>query len=438
MEELLKIRDKREVGDPIIKVIGVGGGGGNAVNHMYNESINEVTFLLCNTDRQHLKKCSVPTTICIGETVTSGLGAGDRPEKAKEAALESEEQIRQALSDETRMVFITAGMGGGTGTGAAPVIARIAKEMGILTVGIVTIPFLFEGPKKIIKALHGVEEMAANVDAILVIKNELLRKVYPDFKISEAFQLADATLATAARSISELVTDEGIVNVDFADVHTTLSNGGAAIISRGYGRGENSVRDAIQNALESPLVNTSSFQKASRVLLYISFSKESEPDAQVFDHLNSFMSAFVSEYNFIWGYGLNESLGDQVRVTILASGFDEQSVIADEDQLKLIKEYYGEVMENDNTFRNEVSVIFSDDELDDDIFISLISDTPTLKRTTSTVERYRVGRNKPKEEAAPAPQEVAPKMTAQERTAPPMPQAPVGELDEELIMFGNK
>lgn len=443
-DKLLHINNKAEVNTSIIKVIGVGGGGGNAVNHMFGQNIRDVSFLLCNTDRQHLRKSDIPTTLCIGEKITKGLGAGNRPERAREAAEESKEDIRRALSDETRMVFITAGMGGGTGTGAAPVIARIAKEMGILTVGIVTIPFIFEGQKKILQAIAGVEEMSRNVDALLVINNELLRKVYPDLKVSDAFSRADETLTTAARSISELVTDEGIINVDFADVSTTLSNGGLAIISRGFGQGANSVRDAIKDALESPLVNTTNFQKASRVLLYITYSEKSQPDAQVFDHLNSFMSGILGDYDLIWGCGKDESLGDKVRVTILASGFDVQNAITDETVLQKIKEYYGDVTEGDTTFRNETSVIFSEEELDDDNFISLVTDTPTLKRPSSIVDRYRAAGRASASVRATSPENLSAKPEDLEvRNAEPLTDHrneddESAEVDDELIIFGNR
>ena len=226
MDKFLKPRDIKT----IIKVIGVGGGGGNAVTHMYREGIQDVSFALCNTDRQALEQSAVPVKICMGV----GLGAGNKPERAEKAALESEEEIRAMLSDGTEMVFITAGMGGGTGTGAAPVIARIAREMDILTVGIVTIPFRFEGKPKIIQALEGVEKIGKSVDALLVVNNERLRTIYHDLTLLNAFKLADNTLTIAARSIAEIITLSGIINLDFADVHTTMKDGGVALMSNGY------------------------------------------------------------------------------------------------------------------------------------------------------------------------------------------------------------
>ena len=236
----------------IIKVIGVGGGGGNAVNHMYREGIHDVTFLVCNTDRQALEDSPIPDRLQLGD---EGLGAGTNPIKGRTEAENSIEQIRAKLSDGTKMVFITAGMGGGTGTGAGPIVAKVSKEMDILTVGIVTIPFIFEGAKKIDQALDGVEEMAKNVDALLVINNERLREIYPSLGVLDAFGKADDTLSIAARSIAEIITEHGIINVDFQDVKNVLREGGVAIMSTGYGEGEGRLRKAIEDALNSPLLN---------------------------------------------------------------------------------------------------------------------------------------------------------------------------------------
>ena len=253
----------------IIKVIGVGGGGGNAVNHMYREGIHDVTFVLCNTDNQALNDSPVPVHLQLGK---EGLGAGNRPEKARAAAEESLDDIKQVLSDGTRMAFITAGMGGGTGTGAAPVIARVSKEMGILTVGIVTIPFRFEGDRKIDQALDGVEEMSKHVDALLVINNERLREIYPELTVLDAFGKADDTLSIAAKSIAEIITVHGLINLDFNDVKTVLKDGGVAIMSTGYGEGEGRVRKAIEDALNSPLLNENDVFNSKKILLSISFS----------------------------------------------------------------------------------------------------------------------------------------------------------------------
>ena len=244
--------DDKDVTDSIIKVIGVGGGGGNAVNHMYKEGIHDVTFVVCNTDAQALNDSPVPVHLQLG---TEGLGAGNRPEKARKAAEDTADSIKKMLSDGTKMAFITAGMGGGTGTGAGPVIARISKDLDILTVGIVTIPFKFEGTRKIDQALDGVEEMAKYVDALLVINNERLLKIYPDLSLMAAFKKADDTLSIAAKSIAEIITTHGVINLDFNDVRTILKDGGVAIMSTGYGEGEGRVTNAINDALNSPLLN---------------------------------------------------------------------------------------------------------------------------------------------------------------------------------------
>ena len=236
----------------IIKVVGVGGGGGNAVNHMYKEGIHDVSFVVCNTDSQALNNSPIPTRLQLG---TEGLGAGNRPQRAREAAMKSIDDIKNMLNDGTKMVFITAGMGGGTGTGAAPVIAQCAKDMGILTVGIVTIPFRFEGLRKIDQALDGVEEIAKHVDALLVINNERLREIYPELTVLNAFSKADDTLCIAAKSIAEIITVYGLINLDFEDVKTVMKNGGVAIMSMGYGEGEGRVKQAIDSALHSPLLN---------------------------------------------------------------------------------------------------------------------------------------------------------------------------------------
>ena len=238
----------------IIKVIGVGGGGGNAVSNMYREGIRDVSFVLCNTDNQALQKSEVPNKLLIGQNTTHGLGSGTVPEVGEKAALESEEDIYRMLDDGTRMAFVTAGMGGGTGTGAGPVVAKISKDMGILTVGIVTIPFVFEGRPKIVKALRGVRNMAQNVDSLLVINNERLRN-FADMPVPQANRKADETLTIAAKSIAEIVTTDLEQNVDFADVDTTMRNSGVALISIGFGEGEGRLRQAITEALESTLVN---------------------------------------------------------------------------------------------------------------------------------------------------------------------------------------
>ena len=311
----------------IIKVIGVGGGGGNAVNHMYRQGIHDVSFVLCNTDNQALNDSPVPVRLQLGK---EGLGAGNKPEKARQAAEESIESVKNMLNDGTKMAFITAGMGGGTGTGAAPVIARVSKELGILTVGIVTIPFRFEGARKIDQALDGVEEMSKHVDALLVINNERLREIYPELPVLEAFGKADDTLSVAARSIAEIITNHGLINLDFNDVKTVLKDGGVAIMSMGYGEGEGRVRKAIEDALNSPLLNDNDVFNSKKILLSINFCNENGDNSglmmEEMNDVNDFMSRFGSDFEIKWGVGIDSELGKKVKVTILATGFGIENV----------------------------------------------------------------------------------------------------------------
>ena len=325
----------------IIKVIGVGGGGGNAVGHMYTEGIKNVSFLVCNTDAQALKISPVPVKLQLG----SGLGAGNKPAKGREEAEKSVEDIKRMLNDGTKMTFITAGMGGGTGTGASPIIAQISKELGILTVGIVTIPFKWEGKMKINQALDGVEEIAKNVDALLVINNTRLAEIYPDISLDNGFAKADETLTTAAKSISEIISNSGTINVDFEDVNTILRNGGAAIISTGYGEGEDRLKDAITNAINSPLLNDSDIYNSERILFAITHGgEEGNNNSLMMDEMNndigSFMSKFKKNYEIKWGMFKDPSLGNKVKISILASGFgiEKLEVMSDHFKRKSIEE----------------------------------------------------------------------------------------------------
>ncbi|MCM1028872.1 MAG: cell division protein FtsZ [Pseudoflavonifractor sp.] len=304
----------------IIKVIGVGGGGNNAVNHMYLQDIKNVSFVVCNTDRQALRNSPVPVKVQIGD----GLGAGNKPEKARKAAEDDIDKIRDIFDDETKMVFVTAGMGGGTGTGAAPIVAREAKERGILTVGIVTIPFLFEGDRKILKALDGVDEMAKVVDALMVINNERLTEIYGDLDFMNAFGKADDTLSTAASSISELITNDGYMNLDFEDVDTTLRNGGAAIISSGYGEGEGRVTAAIKDALNSPLLKNRDILSSKSLLFNIYYSRNAQQTFKMSEaqEITEFVTSINPDVDVIWGVAFDDSLGEKVRITILAAGFE--------------------------------------------------------------------------------------------------------------------
>ncbi|MBO5585106.1 MAG: cell division protein FtsZ [Bacteroidaceae bacterium] len=398
----------------IIKVIGVGGGGSNAVNHMYNEGIHDVTFVVCNTDNKALQDSPVPEKIQLG---SEGLGAGNRPDRARKATEESIEEIKAMLSDGTKMAFITAGMGGGTGTGAAPLIAKTAKDMGILTVGIVTIPFRWEGNKKIDQALDGVEEMSKNVDALLVINNERLREIYQDFTVIKAFAKADDTLCNAARSIAEIITMHGIINLDFNDVSTVLKDGGVAIMSTGYGSGENRVTKGIEDALNSPLLNNNDIYRANKILLRISVPDESGEgnSALMMDEMNEvheFMAKIMrSDVETKWGLSIDPSLSDQVKITILATGFGVEDIDSDElgnrlmardkeqqqrdaekaeeEAVKALRRaaIYGADKNNGSIRRPVYSYIFKEEDLDNEDVISMVETSPTYKRSKEALRQ---------------------------------------------------
>lgn len=392
----------------IIKVIGVGGGGGNAVNHMYREGIHDVTYVLCNTDKKALSDSPVPNHLQLGK---DGLGAGNRPEKARKAAEESKEDIKEMLNDGTRMVFITAGMGGGTGTGAAPIIAQCAKEMGILTVGIVTIPFKFEGNKKINQALDGVEEISKHVDALLVINNERLREIYPELTVINAFAKADDTLSIAAKSIAEIITMHGIMNLDFEDVTTVLKDGGVALMSTGYGEGEKRVTKAIEQAMNSPLLNNNDIFNSKKVLLNINFCGDKDTDSLMMEEMNEvndFMNKFRKDVETKWGMATDSSLGGKVKITLLASGFSLKNVPGgeelitnktyDEETLEAEKEirdinrmvnYYGNGDAPQPIRRNNKVFIFEDDDLDNDNVIAAVEASPTYKRNTEELNKIK-------------------------------------------------
>ena len=396
----------------IIKVIGVGGGGGNAVNYMYRTGIKEVNFAVCNTDSKALQDSPVPYKVQLGK---DGLGAGNRPERARQAANESIDQIRALLDANTKMVFITAGMGGGTGTGAAPVIAHEAKERGILTVGIVTIPFQFEGNKKIDQALDGVDAIAKEVDALLVINNELLRTVYPDLTFRSAFEKADTTLSTAARSIAEIITMHGIINLDFQDVCTVLRQGGIALMSTGYGEGENRVREAIEDALNSPLLNNRDIKSSTKILLSISFNdlpdEDNEPQELMMEEINEvdkFMSEFRKDVETKWGVSIDRTLGKKVKVTILATGFDVNAIPGMEEHLAAKnseEEQRNAQEENERAERrgqyyqtnNPKGVqprfykiyLFEPEDLENEELVSLVEAIPTCRRTKEQLSEIR-------------------------------------------------
>jgi cell division protein FtsZ len=314
----------RDTMQGIIKVIGVGGGGCNAVRNMYNEGVEGVTYAVCNTDSQALKGSPVPVKMLLGAT---GLGAGANPELGRQEAENNVEDIKTLLSDGTKMVFVTAGMGGGTGTGAAPVVAKVAKDLGLLTIGVVTIPFFFEKKKKIIKALKGVDELRKNVDAILIVNNERLCDVYSNSEVSikEAFQRADNILKDAVKGIAELITvhSDGSINLDFRDVETTMKNGGGAIMAMGRANGKNRVEKAILDALDSPLLYGNDIGKAKRILFNIYASEEHPIFVSEMQEIDDFFDQLDPNIDVIWGTSTDESLGEDAKVTILATGLED-------------------------------------------------------------------------------------------------------------------
>lgn len=390
-------------GAPIIKVVGVGGGGNNAVNHMYKQGISGVSFVVANTDRQALGYSDVPTTLLIGPGVTKGLGAGNQPERAREAAEESAAEIAALFDEDTKMVFITAGMGGGTGTGASPVVARIARERGMLTVGIVTIPFMFEGEKKILKALDGANEMSKYVDALLVINNERLTEMYTDLTLDNAFEMADETLTDAARSISEMINVNGKINLDFEDIKTTLKDSGTAIISTGYGEGENRVTKSIQDALNSPLLKNHDIKTSKRFLFNLYYPTEGENPVRMgeMNEITSFMTSVISDVDVIWGKTVDNSLGSKVKITVLASGFDislgndikfqnpkrkkfmgKKEEEQPETNAMRLQDAYGaeKVAEISREKARANYILLTPEQMDNDLLINFIERTPTYKR----------------------------------------------------------
>ena len=308
----------------IIKVIGVGGGGSNAVTHMYRQGIKGVDFILCNTDAQAMEASPVPVKVQLGANLTGGLGAGAVPSIGKNAALENIQEIRALLEKGTKMLFITAGLGGGTGTGAAPVIASVSKELGILTVGIVTLPFSFEGRKRKQHAEQGIIELKKYVDALLIICNDKLRELFGDQRLSAAFAHADDILTTAAKGIDEIITVTGYINVDFEDVKTVMKDSGVAILGTGVANGENRAHHAIEMALSSPLLNDNNIEGANNLLLYIASGKDEITMDEVTEITDYIQEKTKNSAEVIWGNGIDESLEDKISVTIIATGFDEE------------------------------------------------------------------------------------------------------------------
>ena len=406
-----------------IKIVGIGGGGGNAAEHMYLEGVEGVSYLILNTDVQQLNDNKIPHKIVLGENVTRGLGAGDTPEIARQAAQESANKIREALRDgNTEMVFITAGMGGGTGTGAAHVVANIAKkELGLLTVAIVTIPFAFEGSHKIIKALEAVEKLKEEVDSILIVNNERLRQYNAAQKNSftKSLYIGDTAVSKATSSISDLIINPGYINLDFNDVKKTLNNGGVAIISTGIASGEDRLKKAIDDALSSPVLNNNDITQAKRVLIAIAHAPDNDEDptynfqTEELDALNDFTSG-MQDYKLIPGFYEDKSLKENLRVTILASGFDLSATIESanlgdpiaksellqrhKNQQQLINKYYEGTQSVDNFNRKlrghlNLPFILKEEELDDDEFINALLKTPAYNRNHEELESLRKLRN---------------------------------------------
>ncbi len=395
-----------------IMVVGVGGGGGNAVNYMFREGVKNVTFVVCNTDKAAVENSPVANKVIIG----NGRGAGNKPEVAREFAEADIDKIKKIFDNKARMVFVTAGMGGGTGTGAGPVVARVAKEKGLLTIGIVTIPFVFEGKKKILKALAGADEMAKYVDALLIINNERLIEIYPDLNFFNAFGKADDTVATAARSISEIITIDGYVNLDFNDVDTTLRDGGTAIISTGYGEGEHRVTKALRNALNSPLLKNRDIYGSQRLLINLYVPAEGDGSLAMSEaqELRDFVTSIDDEVDVIWGAAVDNSLGDKVKITVLASGFDvtiRDEEPADDNRNETVsfaaekapvkkpkaavatdtndrlKQEYGNVIDVLTTSY----IILSPDQMDDDTVIDQIERNATFGRDKRLTEALKKG-----------------------------------------------
>ncbi|MBC6400467.1 MAG: cell division protein FtsZ [Ekhidna sp.] len=329
----------------IIKVVGVGGGGSNAVNHMYGLGIRDVEFVVCNTDHQALESSSVPMKLQIGTNLTGGLGAGANPEKGRNAAIESKEEIRDLLSRDTKMIFITAGMGGGTGTGAAPVIAQVAGELDILTVGIVTAPFMFEGPKKMTAAEEGIRELKKYCDTVIVIMNDKLREIYGNLSISEAFGKADNILTTAAKGIAEIITVPGYVNVDFEDVKTVMKSAGPAVMGSAKTVGDNRARRAAEEALNSPLLNQQNVYGADKILLSIMSGEEAELQMDELTDITDYIKEYAGkDAEVIFGHGVDSALGQDIRVTVIATGFGQ----VDEDGEYVIKESNTKIFDLDS------------------------------------------------------------------------------------------
>ena len=379
----------------LIKVIGVGGGGGNAVANMYRDGMYDVSFLVCNTDKKALKDSPIPTRIQFGP----GLGAGGKPEIGRQYAEQEESlaAIYDAIDKETKMVFVTAGMGGGTGTGAAPIVAREVKARDILTIGIVTLPFLFEGKKQIDKALDGLELLAKEVDSLIVINNQRMLSVYHTNSVMDGFHKADQTLTNAVRSVVDIIKMRGVINLDFNDVSMVLRKGGICIISTGTAHGENRITAAIEDALNSPLLNQNDIFTARRLVMCITFPEKHETlQMNELCEVEEFIAKFERKnLESKWGLAKDDSLNGEVKVTILASGFGLVEDEEDEDLLlkriereELVKTYYGDTVKTTKK-PNRPVYIFSQDELDNELLIDQVEAIPTAKRTREQLLRIK-------------------------------------------------
>ncbi len=412
MNDMLPLVDLPIVDHSIIKVVGVGGGGGNAVNHMYNQGFRDVAFVVCNTDNQALRHSPVPLKIQLGE----GLGAGGKPEVARQAAEASIDNIKAVFEDNTKMIFITAGMGGGTGTGASPVVAKVAQEMGILTVGIVTIPFAFEGNKKINQALDGVLALSEYVDALLVINNEKLHEIFADLELSNAFAKADDVLTNAARSIAEIITVPGYINTDFADVHSILHKGNVAIMNTGYASGENRITKAIEDALNSPLLNTNDVKGASKVLLNLYCSNEHQIRMEEVKEINAFMASIGDDIEVIWGASFDEDLGEQVKITLIATGYDVSDIPGmPASAVKHLK-----------PVQQTVRTVSLDDELIEDE----APETPTIATKEDLIQKTKAAYYETADKVAPAEETALVAQAPETPKADDLPTIDLEDLDD--------
>ena len=409
----------------IIKVVGVGGGGSNAVHNMYRKGIHNVSFAVCNTDMQAMQNSPIPKKVQLGQMITEGLGAGNDPVVARKAAEESREEIERLFNDGTKMAFITAGMGGGTGTGAAPVVAEIAKNMGILTVGIVTIPFKFEMTGKIKQALKGVIEISKHVDALLVINNQRLIDMYPKLNVTEGFLLVDDVLTTATKSIAEIITARGTINLDFRDVRKILKDGGVAIMSYGIEKGEMRVSRAFRSALHSPLLNNNDIYKSKKILFNIYENPNDPIRIEEMGEVESFMEQFQEkDIELIWGYSKDHNLEEgAVKVTVLATGFGMKDIpgmapIIEKEQIvqEEITRAEQEKIEKENKeldqmmgvfYKTEYKVyIFKGDDMYNDELIEALDNSPTYKRTNTELEKIMgLAGSQPKADIVEQPQE---------------------------------